>query len=123
MKKINTHGFSLIEVLLALAILAIGLTALIKANVTSIAGTRHLQQKNMGHLVAMQAAASIQLGLTPMAKNQETTAHMQLFGVQWYWRAQIKPTGLDKVDSILITTSTQAYGPFHDPLLTFRVSP
>jgi len=45
---------------------------------------------------------------------------MKLFGMEWYWRAKIKPTGLEKVNSITITTSTHAAGPFHDPLLAFK---
>jgi len=70
MKRTFAKGFTLIEILLALAILAIALTALTAANSRSISGTQHLQQKNLSHIVAMQAIARIHLGLTPMANNQ-----------------------------------------------------
>jgi general secretion pathway protein I len=123
MKTIRTQGFTLIEVLLALSILAIALTALIKASTAAIVGTQHVQQKNIGHLVATQAIARIQLGLIPVARNQIITETMPFLGVQWRWQAQIQPTGIEQVDQIIVTTSPQPHGAFHDPLLAFRVAP
>ncbi len=122
MNSLRTQGFTLIEVLLALAILAIALTALTRANGVSIFETQQLQKKNYEHLVAMQAVARIQLRLIHLAINQEQTEKMQLLGVQWYWRARIEPSGLAQVDRIIISTSTHPNGPFHEALLAFRIA-
>ena len=111
----NARGFTLIEVLIALAVLAIALTAMIKANVSSVSGTQQLQHKHMAHLVAMQAVARLQLGLN---KNKS----ISLFGTRWYWRVEIKPSGLDQVERLSVTTSTHSNGPFGDPFIAFKVA-
>ena len=120
MKAVHALGFTLIEVLIALSILAIALTALIKASTSSIVGTQHLQHKNMAHIVAMQGIARIQLGLSPVSTNQDVTETLQLFGVPWRWHAHLQATGLEKVDRITITTSSSPQDAFHDPIIAFR---
>ncbi len=113
-------GFTLIEVLLALSILAIALTALLKASAETVVGTQRLKEKTMSHLVAMQGISMIQLGLTPITLDQETTKKMTMFDQTWYWHAQVSKTPLEAVQKITITTSKSMGGPFKDPLIGFR---
>ena len=120
MKKQRVAGFTLIEVLIALAILAIALTALIRSNTQSIAGTRHVRDKTLSHLVAMQGIALVELGFVPIHSSQTITQKMHLFNQLWFWRAQVNPSPLHGVEKIIITTSASANGPFHDPLIHFR---
>ena len=113
-------GFTLIEVLLALSVLAIALTALLKASAETVLGTQRLKEKTMSHLVAMQGISMIQLGLTRITLDQETTAQMTLFDQTWYWHAQVSKTPLEAVQKITITTSKSRAGPFKDPLIGFQ---
>ena len=120
MKNQRTAGFTLIEVLIALAILAIALTALIRSNTQSITGTRHVQDKTLSHLVAMQGIALIELGFLPIHGSQTITQKIHLFNQVWFMRARVSPSRLDGLEEILITTSASPIGPYHDPLLHFR---
>ena len=81
MKNLPTHshqpsqGFTLVEVLIALVILAISLTALVKASSSDIENTTYLQNKALAHLVGQEAVTLIKLnaiGFTGNETNQET---------------------------------------------------
>lgn len=113
-------GFTLIEVLLALVILAISLTALLKVTGQNINNTNRIKEKSIKHWVAMQAVASIQLKTVPVTLNQTTTQATKMLGQTWYWRAQLSPTPVKTMQQINITVSKNQTGPFTDLLVAYR---
>jgi general secretion pathway protein I len=113
-------GFTLIEVLLALSILAIALTALLKATASTVNGTRRIKEKNISHLVAMQGISMLQMGIVKAHTGQNITKEMTLFGQTWHWNADISQTPIPGVEKIIIRTSASAGGPFRDPLIAYR---
>lgn len=113
-------GFTLIEVLLALAIIAIALTALIKATAQNVEHTQRIKEKSISHWVAMQGITGIQLGLVPIHLNREITQITTLLGQRWYWRANITPTAMTSVEQIRISVSQNQSGPFSDELIGYR---
>lgn len=119
----NIRGFTLIEVLLALAIIAIALTALLRSTSQNIEHTLYLKQKNIGHWVATQGVAMIQLGLLPVTLNQVQTEISTLLGERWYWRLYVTKTSLPSVQKISISVSQKAAGPYSSPLIAFRFVP
>ncbi len=127
-KKPNNHlsffasslGFTLIEVLLALAVIAIALTALLKTSAQNITNTNRIKDKTISHWIAMQGVAMIQLGLLQTNTRQETTQVTTLFGQRWYWRINTSTTPIPSVLKITIKTSKKQAGPFTDPLTAFR---
>ncbi len=121
--KQSQAGFTLVEVLLALAIIAIALTALLKAMAQNIENTDRLKQKTISHWVAMQGVAMIQLGLLSTSQNQETTQNTYMLGQHWYWRAKITPTPQKSLQLISLSVSAQPTGPFQDELYAFRYAP
>lgn len=122
MKTSHDAGFTLIEVLLALSILAIALTALLKATASAVNGTRQIKEKNISHLVAMQSISMLQLGLVQAKIGQNITKKMDIFGQTWFWNANITSTPVKTLEKITITTSPHASGPFRDPLIAYRVN-
>lgn len=116
----NLRGFTLIEVLLALAVIAIALTSLLKATSQDIAHTERIKEKSISHWVAMQGVAAIQLGLVSVPSNQEITEVTTFLGQRWYWRAKITTTPIKNTQQINITVSDKPTGPFADPLIAFR---
>lgn len=115
-------GFTLIEVLLALAIIAIALTALLKATASNVANTHRIKEKTISHWIAVQGVSMIQLGLLPVKSNEEITQVTTLLGQRWYWRAKLSATGIDSLHKITIRVSKNQAGPFESPLYAFKFS-
>jgi len=119
----NNKGFTLIEVLLALAIIAIAITALLRSSSQNIANTTRIKEKSIHHWVEMQGIAAIQLGLIPIHLNQEISQMTTMCGLKVYWRAILKPTAISSTEQIIIKVSNAASGPFTDELIAFRYVP
>lgn len=116
----KSTGFTLIEVLLALCIVAIALTALIKATAQTVTGTQLIKHKMIRHWVTMNAVAMIQADLITIPYPQDMTKVTTMLNEKWYWRAKLIPTPIAHVQQIQITTSLSPTGPFNDLLIAFK---
>lgn len=121
MLKKTQKGFTLIEVLLALAIIGIALTALLKATAQNISNTQRIKEKTISHWVAMQGISMIQLGLVQPLESQESTQVTTLFGQKWYWRTKLSKTPVPSMQQITITVSKNQAGPFQNPIIAYRI--
>lgn len=119
----QSSGFTLIEVLLALSIIAIALTALLKATAQNIDNTHRIKEKTISHWIAMQGVSMIQLNLLTLNQSQESTQVTTMLNQQWYWRARISSTPLKKLQKITISVSSKQNGPFREELIAFRYIP
>lgn len=87
---VSQRGFSLIEVLIALAILAFALSAVITSSGSASRNTAHLQDKTFAHWVAMNKMADLRLsGVFPAMGIRKGKSEMA--GRQWEW--EIKTSG------------------------------
>ena len=120
MLKKNGFGFTLIEVLVALAIMSIALTALLKITADTVKNTHRLRQKNLARLITTQGLTEIKLGLVPLETYENTTQSIMLFGKQWFWHAEKTPSELNQVDRITVTASEYQNGPFLEPFIGFE---
>lgn len=118
--KARSEGFTLIEVLLAMAVIAIALTALLKATAQNVVNTQRIKDKVISHWIAMQGVAMVQLDVVEVRPNQEVTKITSLLGQRWYWRAKLSRTSIKALEQITITVSKNQAGPFQDPLIAFR---
>jgi general secretion pathway protein I len=121
--KNNHSGFTLIEVLLALAVISIALTALIKATGNDVIYMQRIKDKSISHWVAMQGVAMVQLGLIEVKPQQEASQVTAMLGQRWYWRAKLNSTAIKSMQQITITVSKSQSGPFMDPLIAFKFIP
>lgn len=85
------RGFTLIEVLIALAVLAIGLIAVLGTAGTSTRLAAELRDRTLAHYVAMNALTELRLSAawTPGAKPSGET---EMGGERWRWQAHISTT-------------------------------
>ena len=85
---INKAGFTLIEVLIALLIVALTMSAAYKAVASSSRNQRHLEERTLANWVAENEMAKLQLGmLQPTTGN--TSGEQRLGGRAWLWQRQI----------------------------------
>jgi general secretion pathway protein I len=97
--KNNLQGFALIEVLIALAILSIALTAVIKATSQNIRDTLYLQNKMIAHWVGLNAMNEARLGLIKVS-GDSPTQDTTLLGEKWSWHAYTEGTPNPRIKEI-----------------------
>jgi general secretion pathway protein I len=71
------RGFTLIEVLIALAILSIALTAIIKATSQNIRDTAYIQHKMIAHYVALDVINAARAGLINLPTDDGKADHVR----------------------------------------------
>ncbi len=84
MKK--RHGFTLIEVLVALAVFSVAAMAVLNATGQTLNSLSALEQKTMASIVAENQLAMLKLGGVPTAERSGTES---MAGQTWYWT--VKP--------------------------------
>ena len=102
------QGLTLIEVLVALAISAIALTAVIKATSQSIRGTTYLQNKSIAMWVAQEALTEARLGLVVLPPltdpMQRSTAMLDR---EWYVEGGSEETPNKRIRKISVSVFEQ----------------
>lgn len=97
----NKKGFTLIEVLIALAILSIALTAIIQSTSQIIRDHLYLQNKTIAMWVASDVMNQIQTGLIkPPLEPDYLQSTTTLLGTLWTWHAFLRPTPNEHIQEI-----------------------
>ncbi|MDJ0807235.1 MAG: type II secretion system minor pseudopilin GspI [Gammaproteobacteria bacterium] len=93
------RGFTLLEVLVALSVLAIALASIIKVSANQAVNTEHLRDKTLAHWVAMNQIAQLQLTRQwPPAGKKRGTEEMGLH--EWHWQRIVSNTPDSRVRRI-----------------------
>ena len=100
-------GFTLVEVLVAVAIVALAVTGILMAMMRQIDGTAYLRDKLFAHYVALN---QMELARLANAHSNEIPDDAfsgvdEMAGRSWYWRAQPKATAQDGAIQLEITVS------------------
>jgi general secretion pathway protein I len=84
-------GFTLIEVLVALAIVAIGMAAVLEALSSSAHTVLYLRDKMLAQWVGLNQVATVRLGLQPgqIPPVGNTTGELDYAGRSWHWRQEV----------------------------------
>lgn len=96
------RGLTLIEVLIALAIVAIAMTAAIKAVSTNISGIAHLQEKTMAMWVAEQAINETRVGVIQLPAHELLRQETRLLNRSWHWVLSQKQTPNPRIRKISV---------------------
>lgn len=94
MKIKKQKAFTLLEVLVALIVLAISLSAAIQTSTVSIENTRYLRNKTFAHWVAMNVVTELQVRNEWLNIGKKTGSAL-MAEREWFWEIQVFET-MDK---------------------------
>jgi general secretion pathway protein I len=107
--KNKNAGFTLIEVLIALVIISVAMTAVIKTTTQNIRDTLYLQNKMIAHWVGMNTVNGVRAGLIKLSSQTDNIEESTvMLGEKWSWKAILEPTPNKAIAKIKVTV-------FHDP--------
>jgi general secretion pathway protein I len=108
-KNNKLAGFTLIEVLIALAILSISLTAIIKSTSQSIKDTIYLQDKTIAHWVGLKVMNEARAGMLNLSpQSEKVTDETEMLSEKWTWDASLKPTNTPHITEIDVDVYRQS---------------
>jgi general secretion pathway protein I len=85
------RGFTLLEVMIALAIIAITLGALISTSGSQASSAGYLKQKTLAHWVALNEITRLQAG-NEWPDLGDSKDSIEMAGIEWFWTRTIKAT-------------------------------
>jgi len=92
----RSRGFTLIEVLAALVIVALGMLGVIEAVTQSARNGTYLREKTLAHWIAMNLITERRLQVDP-PQIGETSDEVQYAGERWHWRLRVTKTQVDTI--------------------------
>lgn len=115
------QGFTLIEVLIALAIIGIAITAVIKATSQNIHATSYLQKKTLalwvGQEIMNETRANL-LNLGDSTGNQKLTTEM--LGEDWDWKREIQDTPNPRIRKVIVKVYASNGRDNESPIITLE---
>jgi general secretion pathway protein I len=85
----SSSGLTLIEVLVALAIIAIAMTAIIKAASQNIRSTSYLQHKTLALWVGQNVINQARVGVIKLPDGGDWSDNtVTIMGEEWHWRGR-----------------------------------
>ncbi|MEE4277066.1 MAG: type II secretion system minor pseudopilin GspI [Halieaceae bacterium] len=109
----RSRGFTLIEVMVALAIVAIAVPALLFTLDQQLDGTAYLRDRSLAQIVASNRLSELRLALRNSQRRLQGTlsGSETLAGREWYWRMTTTATEVPRFSRVEIRVSdTQAEG-------------
>ena len=98
----GNRGFTLLEVLVALAIVTLALAALVRAGGQAGDVTGHMERKTLAHWVAMNELNQLQAARGWPATG-ERSGHIAMAGINWAWRRKVSGTEDPQVRRVELT--------------------
>jgi general secretion pathway protein I len=89
--KFRSTGFTLIEVLVALAVIAIALGAILSTSGSQASQATYLKQKTIAHWIAMNEITNLQIK-KEWPSTGTSTGTAKMVGREWFWQRVVLKT-------------------------------
>jgi general secretion pathway protein I len=116
-------GFTLIEILIALVIISISLTAALQATSVNIGGQQRLARKIKASIIAESALNQVSLSYQYSGQLQKSY-QTDSFNTTWYWQINNIPSsckGVEKLSVAILNKQNDAYSIY--TLSNYRIKP
>ena len=100
MRRPDSRGFTLIEVVVALAILGIGMLAVFKTIGDTVYNVNELRDRSFAEWIADNRITEVRIS-GEMPSVEETAGEVEFAGRQWHWLTKVSQTqvqGLRRID-------------------------
>lgn len=99
----NHTGFTLLEVLITIAVIAIALFAILRVTQQAARTTAYLQDKITADLVANDVMARVRAGLVlaPLSGGKQT-GNILMLQRQWEWQLSVNNTALANIQQLTV---------------------
>ncbi len=102
----RVRGFTLVEVLIALTVVAVGLGAAVAVVNQGVYNAYNLQEKTLASWVAENKLAEIRAAAA-IPDFDEADGDSELAGRYWRWQVEVQETGVENVTRIEISVATE----------------
>jgi len=111
-------GFTLVEVMVALLIVAVAISALLSQMMSNIDSTAYLRDKTIAHWVALNQLELLYLENAQGNKllQRERSGMVEMASREWHWRIKPQPSLAQGFEQIAVSVSTERDG--DTPLVT-----
>jgi len=92
----RARGFTLLEVMVALAVIAIGLGAVITETSRNVSNAALLQDKTLAHWVATNKVVEMQVA-NEWPNVGEQTGDVEMAGRDWYWTVKVEAMAFERL--------------------------
>ncbi len=98
------QGFTLIEVMVALMVIAVAMSAIVSALGQSVKTAGGLQERTFAHWVAMNKMAELHIASSTYPDLRKTRGSSLMAGHEWYWAQDVQktPDGSDFLRKVII---------------------
>ena len=112
LKQIKEQGFTLIEVMVALVVVAIGLGALLMATAQNIRAYQQLKEHLLLQWADLQVANMLHLQLITPRPSQPMSQSSLFLGFPCYWQVAIQSTSMKNIYFVNIQSKMKNPGPW-----------
>ena len=106
----RSGGFTLLEVLVALAIFALVAASVLTATARSLQTAARLEEKTLAMWIADNRLTELQLAPNPVAEGMDAGA-VQFAGRQWQWQSEVLATREADMRRVTLWVAPMALGP------------